>query len=144
LAIYEKEPDAVQLTKEDLLRDGFGPSPLFHCILVDVNADANVEEKKKTVGIALYFFTYSTWQGRVLYAEDVFVDPEYRRLGIGSALFKRLAQEAKDLNCARFQWQVLDRNEPSIAFYRKIGAKELKEWVTMRMGREEIDAFLKS
>lgn len=164
LAVYEKEPNSVKLTREDYLRFGFGTeAPLFRCLLAEVDepesetSSSSTESqgggetqqakktKKKAVGLALYFFTFSTWEGRVLWLEDLFVEEEHRKKGIGLGLFKRLAQEAKDTDCARFQWQVLDWNTPSIDFYEKrIGGHQLKEWITMRMGRTDIDKFLAS
>lgn len=132
----------IDLTKADLLRDGFGPQPLFQCFLAEVQNEG--EKTPKAVGMALYYFTYSTWQGRVLYLEDIFIDEEYRRYGIGSAFFRRLAEEAKKTNCARFQWSVLKDNKPTIAFYKKIGAREISEYLTMRMYKTDIDSFLES
>jgi GNAT superfamily N-acetyltransferase len=134
LAAYEREPDAVVATEADLLRDGFGPAPRFHVILA--------EEDGQPAGFAFYFFTYSTWRGRpCLYLEDVFVRPAFRRRGIGLTLLKELGRVAVRERCERFVWQVLDWNEPAIAFYESLGAKPLREWITMRLDGERLTAF---
>lgn len=126
LAEYERQPDAVVATEEDLLRDGFGPSPSFHVLLA--------EHDRQTVGFAFYFFSYSTWRGsRSLYLEDLFVRPEHRRRGAGLALMRELAREALARGCPRFDWQVLDWNTPSIAFYERLGAKIQREWLSVRL-----------
>jgi GNAT superfamily N-acetyltransferase len=133
LATYEREPDAVVATEADFLRDGFGDRPMFHVLLAEWGGEA--------VGFAFYFFAYSTWTGTpVLFLEDLFVDPEHRKKRIGIALMKRLAREAVDRHCKRFVWNVLDWNEPSIRFYESIGAKVLREWLSVRM---EGDALAK-
>jgi GNAT superfamily N-acetyltransferase len=126
LAVYEREPDAVVATEADFLRDGFGESPSFH-VLVAVE-DASV------IGFAFYFFSYSTWVGRrCLYLEDLFVQPAHRGNGAGIALMAALAKEAIAQDCRRFVWQVLDWNDPAIAFYERLGAKILREWLTVRL-----------
>jgi GNAT superfamily N-acetyltransferase len=126
LAKYEREPHAVAATEEDLVRDGWGPEPKFRCVIA--------EWEGAPVGFALYFFNYSTWQGRPgLYVEDVFVWPEYRGRGIGNAIFKYLAETAVRENCGRFQWQVLDWNQPAIDFYKSLGAQFTTEWLTVRL-----------
>src|SRR5687767_13292625 len=99
LAEYEREPEAVVLTEDDVRRDGFGPSPLFHVVIA--------EWEGAPAGFALYFFNYSTWYGRRgLYLEDLFVRPAFRQRGIGTALFRHLARIASDTGCGRFVWQV--------------------------------------
>jgi GNAT superfamily N-acetyltransferase len=137
LADYEREPDAVVATEADLLRDGFGPAPAFHVQLASWSGD--------TIGFAFYFFTYSTWQGRrTLYLEDLFVKPTFRGKGAGLALMRALATEALDRECRRFVWQVLDWNEPSLAFYEKLGAKVLREWLTVRLEGPALRALASS
>lgn len=101
------------------------------------------EGKKDVVGMALYFYQYSTWEGKVLYLEDLYVTPECRGAGLGKKLLVTLAQEAKNNNCKRFQWQVLYWNEPSIAFYKSFtGAKEMSDWRIYRMDEATTDQFL--
>ncbi len=137
LAEYEREPDAVVATEADFLRDGFGPSPAFHVLVA--------ESDGKTIGFALYFFTWSTWAGRrCLYLEDLFVRPAFRGRGAGLALMRALAKEAVEKGCKRFVWQVLDWNEPAIVFYEKLGAKVLREWLTVRMEGEPLAALARS
>ena len=126
LAAYEREPDAVIASEVDFLRDGFGERPAFHVLIADEEADV--------IGFALYFFSYSTWVGRrCLYLEDLFVQPAQRGHGAGIALMAALAKEAIAHDCRRFVWQVLDWNEPAIAFYERLGAKVLREWLTVRL-----------
>lgn len=131
LAEYEREPEAVVATEEDLLRDGFGEAPRFHVIIA--------EWEGTPVGFAFYFFQYSTWTGRpVLYLEDLFVSPSHRSRGIGVELMKRLAKEAVAKNCSRFQWSVLDWNAPSIAFYESLGAKVHRDWLAVRIDSDAL------
>ena len=126
LAAYEREPDAVTATEADLLRDGFGPNPFYFCLIA--------ENSGKPAGFAFYFFNYSTWKGRPgLYLEDLFVQPEFRGLGIGKALLKRVAAIAVEKNCPRLQWEVLDWNTPAVDFYRAMGAEFLDEWRNVRV-----------
>ena len=126
LARYERDPDAVIATEADLLRDGFGPSPKFRCDLAEWDG--------RPVGFVLWFWNWSTWLGKPgLYLEDLFVQPEARGRGIGKALLVHLARIAVRENCGRFQWQVLDWNEPSIKFYESLGARKLPSWLSMRV-----------
>lgn len=126
LAIYEKEPDAAMATESDLLRDGFGPEPYFRCLMA--------EWQGQVAGFALYFFQYSTWEGRpALYLEDLFVREAFRKRGIGSALFTRMARIAVERKCTRFQWECLDWNRPALDFYESTGAQVLREWLNLRV-----------
>jgi GNAT superfamily N-acetyltransferase len=126
LAAFEREPDAVTATEADLLRDGFGANPYYHCLIAEYDC--------KPAGFAFYFFNYSTWTGRPgLYLEDLFVNPEFRGLGIGKALLARVAAIAVEKNCPRLQWEVLDWNTPAVDFYRALGADFLDEWRNVRM-----------
>lgn len=137
LAEYEREPDAVVATEADLLRDGFGESPRFEALIAELDG--------APVGFAFYFFQYSTWTGRpVLYLEDLFVTPSARKRGVGRAFMQRLAAEAVSRRCSRFQWAVLDWNAPSIAFYESIGARILREWLTVRIDGEQLRALAES
>jgi len=137
LAIYEREPDAVTATEADLLRDGFGDNPYFHCLIADCD-DGN-GSGLRPAGFAFYFFNYSTWTGRPgLYLEDLFVNPEFRGLGIGKALLARIAAIAVEKNCPRLQWEVLDWNTPAVDFYAGLGASFLDEWRNVRMTGEAL------
>jgi len=130
LAIYEREPNAVVATEADLLRDGFGPRPVFQCLMA--------EWEGKPAGFALYFPFYSTWRGNAgVHLEDLFVRPEFRRRGIAKALFARLAAIALSSG-DRFQWNVLDWNQPAIDFYQQMGAHMLDEWRIMRVDGEAL------
>lgn len=131
LAEYEREPDAAVVTEADILRDGFGERPRFEVVIA--------EEDGHVAGFAFYFFTYSTWRGRpCLYLEDLFVRPAFRRRGLGVELLRTLAGIAVRERCDRFVWQVLDWNAPAIAFYESLGARAMKEWITMRVEGEAI------
>jgi GNAT superfamily N-acetyltransferase len=132
LAEYERAPEQAVASGEDLLRDGWGPEPKFRVVIAEWDG--------KPAGFALFFYNYSTWQGRPgLYLEDLFVRPEFRGKGIGKALLLHLAQIAVRENCGRFQWQVLDWNTPAIEFYESLGANTLKEWLTMRVDGEALE-----
>ncbi|KAF7360450.1 Acyl-CoA N-acyltransferase [Mycena venus] len=128
LATYEKEPDAVKATPELLRQNLFGPTPYAHALLAFTSADA-----PKPVGLALYFFNYSTWTGRPgLYTS--MSPPECRNSGLGKALFSELGRVAREKNCARLDWAVLKWNEPSIGFYEKtLHATQMSDWVGMRL-----------
>ncbi len=132
LAEYERAPEQAIARREDLLRDGWGAAPKFRVMIADW--------ERQPAGFALFFYNYSTWQGRPgLYLEDLFVWPAFRGRGIGKALLVHLAKIAINENCGRFQWQVLDWNQPSIDFYEALGAKKLSEWLTMRVEGEALE-----
>ncbi len=131
LAAFERAPDAVSATEEGLLRDGFGATPFYHCLIA--------EQDGQPAGFAFYFFNYSTWVGRPgIYLEDLFVQPEFRGRGIGKALLRRVAAIALEQGCRRLQWEVLDWNTPAIEFYRAMGAEFLDEWRNVRLDREAL------
>jgi len=138
LAIYEKEPDAVNTTVPGLTGDGFptDSDPLYYCLVIRDGRGA-------AVGMGLFFFAYSTWEGRMLYLEDLYVCEEVRGKGGGKAVMKALARVARDADCGRFVWQALDWNTPAINFYKSIGAQIHENWVNCRMEREVIDEFLR-
>jgi GNAT superfamily N-acetyltransferase len=126
LAVYEREPDAVKATEAQLLEALFGARPVAEAVLAEHDGAA--------VGMALFFTNFSTWEGRAgLYLEDLFVRPEARGLGIGKALLVHLAGVAVARGYARFEWSVLDWNEPAIGFYKALGAKARDEWTVMRV-----------
>jgi GNAT superfamily N-acetyltransferase len=133
LAEYEREPHSVQITEEQLLRDGFGSNPYYECLIA--------EEDGKAAGFALYFPIYSTWQGRSLHLEDLFVLREFRGKGIGKALLNQVAAVAVKRGCARLQWDVLDWNRPAIDFYQSIGAVMLPDWRRMRVTGDALQAL---
>lgn len=125
LALYEKAPDEVTNTVEKLAVDLF----------VDRVCEALVveTEEQQVVGFALHYESYSTWKGRCLYLEDFYVQPEFRRGGIGSRLFTRVVEIARERGAKRMDWQVLDWNEPAIEFYKKHDALLDPEWVNGRL-----------
>ena len=126
LAVYEREPDAVKATVEDLRASLFGADATAHALIC--------EHEGQAVGFAVYFFNYSTWLGRNgLYLEDLFVRPEHRGRGAGLALLRHLAGLAVARGCGRFEWAVLDWNQPAIDFYRAAGARPMDEWTVYRM-----------
>jgi GNAT superfamily N-acetyltransferase len=131
LAEFERAPGAVTATEEGLLRDGFGPSPFYYCLIA--------EHDGRPAGFAFYFFNYSTWVGRPgIYLEDLFVHPQFRSLGIGKALLQRVAAIALEKGCQRMKWEVLDWNTPAIDFYRAMGAEFLDEWRNVRLSGEAL------
>ena len=126
LAVYEKEPDAVEATAESLAAQMMLERPPFECLLLEEGGEAR--------GIALFFHNYSTWRGKKgLYLEDLFVHPAARGKGYGLALLRKLAQIAVERDCARMEWAVLDWNEPALGFYKKLGAEAVGEWVIHRL-----------
>lgn len=134
LAEYEREPEAVKATEGDILRDGFGDAPLFCCLIAEYGG--------VPVGFALYFTNYSTWEGRGgIYLEDLFVLPDYRGLGAGEALLRRIAAEAVEKGFTRLVWNVLKWNTPAIEFYKKIGARDMDEWSIFRLEGENLQRF---
>jgi GNAT superfamily N-acetyltransferase len=130
LAVYEREPEAVTITEADLLRDGWGEQPRFTCLVA--------EAEGAVCGFALYHPTYSTWQGRALYLEDLYVRETHRGRGVGTALLARVAAEAVAQNCARLDWSVLTWNEPALRVYERIGALRLDEWRRMRLSEDAL------
>jgi len=131
LAEYERAPNDVVATEEILQETLFGKKPAAEVLLLF--------EDKNAVGFALFFHNFSTWLGRPgLYLEDLFVRPEHRGKGYGRALLIELAKIARERNCGRLEWAVLDWNEPAIQFYRKLGAKAMDEWTVFRLTRAEI------
>ncbi|PTX22580.1 L-amino acid N-acyltransferase YncA [Pontibacter mucosus] len=134
LAEYERAPQEVTNTLEEMERDGFGENPIYKFFVA--------ENEDGVVGIALYYTAYSTWKGRMLFLEDLVVTERLRRAGIGRRLFDAVAQEAKDTGAKRFRWQVLEWNEPAIAFYKKIGADLDGEWINCNMTEEQIHRYV--
>ena len=137
LATYERAPDEVTATEEQLVDVLFGERPSAEVLLAF--------EGKAPVGFAVFFYNFSTWLGRPgLYLEDLFVKPEKRGKGYGRALLVDLAKIARDRGCGRMEWAVLDWNEPAIKFYRALGAKPMEEWTVFRLTRDGIARLAKS
>ncbi len=134
LAAYENLSDKVVSTEADFRKHLFGPRPHAYAMLSEVNG--------RTVGLALWFYNFSTFEGRPgLYVEDVFVEPAYRGFGIGKAFFRAMAQRAVAEGCGRMEWAVLDWNAPAIAFYRSLGAVGMDEWTVQRLNAENLRAL---
>ncbi|HYG07788.1 MAG TPA: GNAT family N-acetyltransferase [Stenotrophomonas sp.] len=139
LAVYEREPDAVKASVEDLRASLFGPGATAHALICERADDGHAGE---AIGFAVYFFNYSTWLGRNgLYLEDLFVRPEHRGRGAGLALLRHLAGVAVERGCGRFEWAVLDWNQPAIDFYRAAGARPMDEWTVYRMDGQALRDF---
>ena len=134
LATFEKEPDAVVVTVDDLIRDGFSENPLFQCFVA--------EEENNIIGMALYYYRYSTWKGKTIHLEDLIVKENKRGTGAGFALYKEIIKQGKAENVRRIEWNVLDWNTPAIDFYEKSGAKVLGDWRVVHMDDKGIEQFL--
>ena len=134
LAIFEKEPDAVVLTVDDLVRDGFGEKPLFQVFVAEV--------ENEIVGIALYYYRYSTWKGKTIHLEDLIVKDKMRGTGLGSALYAEIMKQGKRDNVRRIEWNVLDWNTPAVNFYKNSGARILEDWQVVQMDEAGINSFL--
>jgi GNAT superfamily N-acetyltransferase len=137
LADYEKAVHEVEATVETVTASLFGHGSVTHGLIC--------EQGGVPIGMAIWYFSYSTWQARNgLYLEDLYVTPEARGKGAGKALLKALARIAIEHGCGRFEWSVLDWNEPSIRVYEKIGAEPQKEWIRYRLAGEKLHAFAAS
>jgi ribosomal protein S18 acetylase RimI-like enzyme len=134
LAVFEKEPNAVVITTEDLQRDGFSKNPLFHTFVAQIN--------NQIVGAALYYYRYSTWKGKTIHLEDLIVKEKMRGSGCGFALYSEIIAQGKKDKVRRIEWNVLSWNTPAIDFYEKSGAKVLDDWRVAQMDENGIDAFL--
>ncbi|WP_299760245.1 GNAT family N-acetyltransferase [uncultured Pontibacter sp.] len=134
LAEYERAPQEVTTSLLEMERDGFGENAIYKFFVA--------ENEEGVVGIALYYTAYSTWKGRMLFLEDLVVTERLRRTGIGKKLFNAVAREAKETGAKRFKWQVLEWNEPAIAFYKKIGANLDPEWINCNMTEEQIQKYV--
>ncbi|MDO8862741.1 GNAT family N-acetyltransferase [Haliea sp. E1-2-M8] len=134
LALYEKALDEVKATEADLHGLLFAEHPRVFALICEIDGEA--------VGFALYFYNFSSWLGRLgLYLEDLYVDPAQRGNGAGKALLQYLAQQAVAEGCGRFEWNVLDWNEPAIQFYESFGARPQSEWVGYRLSGKALEDF---
>ena len=134
LADFENESNAVVITVEDLVRDGFSSTPLFHVFVAEVET--------QIVGIALYYYRYSTWKGKTIHLEDLVVKENMRGSGVGFALYSEVIKQGKKDNVRRIEWNVLDWNTPAINFYKNSGAKILDDWRVAQMSEEAINYFV--
>lgn len=134
LAHFEREPEAVIVTTEDLIKDGFGLNPLFGVFVAEVDS--------RIVGMALYHYKYSTWKGKTIHLEDLIVTNEFRGKGIGSKLLTKMVEFANEDKVKRLEWNVLDWNTPAIDLYEKSGAEILKEWLLVRLDENGIANYI--
>ncbi len=134
LAQFEKQADAVEISKEDLERDGFCDHPLFKCFVA--------EKDNRIDGIALFYPRYSTWKGQTLHLEDLVVRQSMRGSGLGSALFKEVIKYGAEQGVLRIEWVVLNWNTPAVEFYKKNGAIVLSDWDTVQMDENGIKNFI--
>ncbi len=136
LALYENAPEQVETSVDELLQDGFGTTKLFE-FFIALNND-------KIVGIALYYYKYSTWKGKAVFLEDIIVDDEYRKHGIGQKLFLKVCEVAYREKCRRMDWQVLNWNKPAIEFYKKFNAKLDPEWMNGQLFTNDLSQLAKN
>lgn len=134
LALFELEPDAVEVTVQDLQNDGFGEHPAFTCFVAELN--------NKVEGIALVYMRYSTWKGPILHLEDLVVSQKMRGLGIGTALLDEVVKFGSNLGVKRIHWEVLDWNEKAINLYEKKGAKVLRDWDVVHLDEQGIKNYI--
>lgn len=135
LAVFERAAHEVTNTVQDMERDGFGPHPLFGFFVA--------ENDHSIVGLALFYYRYSTWKGKRIYLEDIVVTERERGKGIGKLLFERTMQKTLEDGCSGMTWQALDWNEPALNFYRKYNSKLDGEWITFTLEAEQIRQFVK-
>lgn len=135
LAVFEKEPNAVVVTTDDLINDGFGKKPLFTCFVA--------QNTTGIIGIALVYYRYSTWKGKVLHLEDLIVNEKFRGNGIGEVLLNEVVKFGKKEGVRRITWEVLDWNTPAIEFYKKRGATIMDEWKVVHLTEKGIANYLK-
>ena len=137
LAEYEREPNAVIATEDDLVRHGFGPEPKYRCLIAEWDG--------KPAAFALFHYNFSTWRGQLgIYLEDLFVLPEMRGKGIGKALLQRLAQIVLEEDCYGLRWMVLEWNDPALKFYEALGAELLGDWETMLLRGPALERLAQS
>lgn len=131
LALYEKAPQEVEVTPEEMTGWGFGPDKQFDFFVVELGT--------QIIGLALYYFKYSTWKGKCLFLEDIVVTESQRGKGIGKILFDEVVQVAKAEKVRRMEWQVLDWNTPAIEFYKKYQAGLDGEWINCKLTNHQLE-----
>ncbi len=134
LAHFEKEPDAVEITVEELIKDGFGSNSEFTCFVAEMD--------NKIEGMALVYKRYSTWKGVALHLEDLIVRDNKRGSGIGTQLLDTVVKYANEIGVKRINWEVLDWNKPAIAFYDKKGAKVMEGWRVVHLDERGIKNYI--
>jgi len=134
LAVFENEPDAVEITIDDLIRDGFSNPPKFKVYVA--------EQENTIIGIALFYERFSTWKGRTLHLEDLIVTKSKQKIGAGKALYTAVLKYAHDHNFNRVAWEVIDWNSNAIDFYKSTGATYLNNWSVVQMNKENLEKFI--
>ena len=134
LAVFEKEPDAVDITVDDLIKDGFSNPPKFRVYVA--------EQENIIIGIALFYERFSTWKGRTLHLEDLIVTKSKQKIGAGKALYTAVLKYAYDHNFNRVAWEVIDWNSNAIDFYKSTGATYLNNWSVVQMNKENLEKFI--
>lgn len=134
LAVFEKEPDAVEVTIDDLKNYGYGADPNFTCFVAEVDGEIQ--------GAALVYTRFSTWKGIVLHLEDLIVSQNMRGSGLGTALLDEVVKHGNQLGVKRISWEVLDWNEPAIKFYEKKGADVKRDWDVVHLNEEGIKYYI--
>ena len=136
LAVFEKEPDAVDISVDDLIRDGFSNQPKFRVFVA--------EQENAIIGIALFYERFSTWKGRTLHLEDLIVTKSKQKIGAGKALYTAVLKYAYDHNFNRVAWEVIDWNSNAIDFYKSTGATYLNNWSVVQMNKENLEKFIQN
>ena len=136
LALFEKEPDAVEITVTDLVRDGFSETPKFKVFVA--------EQEHNIIGIALFYERFSTWKGRTIHLEDLIITKSKQKIGAGKALYTAVLKHAYDNNFNRVAWEVIDWNTNAIDFYKSTGATYLNDWSVVQMNKENLAKFIQN
>ena len=135
LAVFEKEPEAVEITVNNLIEDGFSENPKFNIFVA--------EEENKVIGIALFYERYSTWKGKTIHLEDLIVTKSRQKIGAGKALYTAVLKYAFDNDFNRVAWEVIDWNKNAIEFYKSTGATYLNDWSVVQMNKENLAKFIR-
>ncbi|WP_334056520.1 GNAT family N-acetyltransferase [Polaribacter sp. P097] len=136
LAIFEKEPDAVEITVDDLIKDGFSEKPRFKIFVA--------EENETIIGIALFYERYSTWKGKTIHLEDLIVTKKRQKIGAGKALYTAVLNYAYENDFNRVAWEVIDWNTNAIEFYKSTGATYLNDWSVVQMNKGNLAKFIEN
>lgn len=136
LAVFEKEPEAVEITVDNLIEDGFSEHPKFNIFVA--------EEENKIIGIALFYERYSTWKGKSIHLEDLIVTKSRQKIGAGKALYTAVLKYAFENDFNRVAWEVIDWNKNAIEFYKSTGATYLNDWSVVQMNKENLAKFIQN
>lgn len=136
LAVFEKEPEAVEVSLEDIKLDGFGEQPKFEVFVAELDGEL--------VGMALFYYRYSTWKGKTIHLEDLIVKESSRGKGIGRKLYTKVLKYANELNLKRVEWAVLDWNTPAVEFYKNSGAEVFDDWRVVQMNERQLKKYVNS